>query len=191
MQATHAHADSRSSAPHGTGGEPKKAAVIRDLSEQSLAARALVESMRALIGDDDEIIDTAVEGETDLHEALAAALGRLAELDALRLSIDTLMSSLQARGERLAKQREAIRTAMCVAMECGAVKTIEMPLGTVSMRTVAPAVEVTDESAIPAVFWRPQAPKLDKRMLLQALKSGAVAGACLTPPSTTISVRFS
>jgi hypothetical protein len=136
------------------------------------------------------MIDTAVEGETNLHEALAEALGRLAEIRALQEGIDTLVKSLEARSQRLGAQYASIRTAMTVAMECDEVKKLELPLGTLSLRTVAPAVEITDEAAIPAQYWKAQDPKLDKRELLKALKDDAIPGATLTPPSTTISVRF-
>ncbi len=175
---------------HGDGGSPHRNAVIRALSEEAQAAGMMIESMRSLFGDDDEIINTAVEGETGLHEALSSALTRLAEIDALNVSIGTMLSSLQQRRDRLSKQADGIRTAMCMAMEMGAIKKLELPLATVSLRSVAPAVEITDESAIPSVYWKPQPPKLDKRELLKALKEYDLPGACLTPPSTIISVRF-
>jgi hypothetical protein len=144
--------------------------------------------MRALVGDDEEMIETAVEGETNLHEALETALTRLAEIDALRDGINAVMDGLQLRDARLKSQRESIRTAMMIAMEMGQIKRLELPLGTLSLRTVAPAVEITDEAAIPSRYWKAQDPKIDKRELLKALKTGPVAGAQLTPPSTTISV---
>lgn len=177
-------------AHNGHGGAVARASVIHALSEQSQAARSLIENMRVLVGDDDELIETAVEGETDLHEALAAALSRLAELGALQDSIATMIGSLQARKQRLTAQYEAIRTAMAVAMEMGEVKKLELPLGTISLRSVAPAVEITDEAAIPARFWKAADPRLNKKDILAALKDGPVAGAQLTPPSSTISVRF-
>lgn len=174
----------------GHGGASSRASIVHALAEQSQAARSLIENMKALVGDDDELIETAVEGETNLHEALETALNRLAELNAIQESISTLMETLRARNERLASQREAIRTAMAIAMEMGAVKKLELPLGTLSLRTVAPTVEITDEAAIPARFWKPQDPKLDKREVAKALKDGlSVPGAQMSPPTTTISVR--
>lgn len=176
----------------GHGGTSSRASIVHALAEQSQAARSLIENMKALVGDDDELIETAVEGETNLHEALGTALNRLAELNAIQESIATLMETLRARNERLASQREAIRTAMAIAMEMGAVKKLELPLGTLSLRTVAPTVEITDEAAIPARFWKAADPRLNKKDILAALKAGEVIpGATLTDGTTTIQVKLS
>ena len=43
---------------------------------------------------------------------------------------------------------------------------------TASLRQGALALEVVAEDKIPAAYWKPQPPKLDKQGLLTALKSG-------------------
>ena len=51
-------------------------------------------------------------------------------------------------------------------------------------------VQVVEESAIPAGYWRPQPPKLDRQAVLVALKDGvSVPGAALSSPAPTIAVR--
>ena len=61
---------------------------------------------------------------------------------------------------------------------------------TASLRQGAPALEVTAEDRIPAAYWKPQPPKLDKQGLLVALKNGtAIDGAAIIPPKMQLSVR--
>ena len=61
---------------------------------------------------------------------------------------------------------------------------------TASLRQGAPALEVVAEDKIPAAYWKPQPPKLDRQGLLAALKAGtAIEGAALAPPHLQLSVR--
>ena len=49
---------------------------------------------------------------------------------------------------------------------------------------------VTDEAAVPEPFWRPQPPKLDRRALAEALKTGqSIPGATLSNGGTTLSLK--
>lgn len=170
----------------------RAASVIGQLREQTEAARALVEQMRDLVGDDEEMVATAVEGETDIHEAIGAAFARLAELKALKHAISDMMTSLEARGSRFDKQGKMIREAIRIAMETADIRRKEYPLGTISLRAVAPEAEITDESAIPSRFWKAQEPKLDRKAVLDALKAKVeVPGAMLSNGSQTIAVKFS
>ena len=51
-------------------------------------------------------------------------------------------------------------------------------------------LEVVAEDKIPAAYWKPQPPKLDRQGLLAALKAGtAIEGAALAPPHLQLSVR--
>ena len=55
---------------------------------------------------------------------------------------------------------------------------------TASLRHGAPTLEVVEEAKIPAAYWKPQPPKLDRQGLLAALKGGTVIeGAVLEPPN--------
>lgn len=170
-----------------------RAEIISDLRSETMAAAALIEQLRELIADDDlDVIANTIEGETSLHLAIEKAFGRLAELNGLMDGIAGMMASLKDRGERFEKQRDRIREMIVVAMEVGQIKRMETPLGTISLRSTPPSVQVIDEAAIPARFWKPSDPKLDRRALLSALKADeAVPGATLSNGGSTIQVRFS
>ena len=160
------------------------------LREQTSNARVLIANLQDLLGDDAEAMATAVEGETNLREAIGAGLARLVELDALMNGIAGAIANLKDRGERFEQQRDSIRTAIATAMEAGGVKKVEHAIGTVSLKTVPPKAIITDEASIPARFWKPSDPKLDKRAVLDALKSSeAVPGAELSNGSMTIQIK--
>ncbi len=61
---------------------------------------------------------------------------------------------------------------------------------TASLRQGAPSIEVLAEDKIPAAYWKPQPPKLDKLGILAALKSGTdIEGATIAAPQVQLSVR--
>lgn len=166
-------------------------AVVQDLNRETEAARSLLENMRDIIGEDEGDIATAVEGETNLHEAITRAVARVAELDALVAATDTVIENVKERQARLKKQRELIRSALTVAMEAGEIKKLELPLATLSLKRVAPSTVFSDEWLVPEKFWTPQPPKLDKKAVLDALKAGEqVPGATLSNGGQSIQVRF-
>lgn len=165
--------------------------VAYGLTVETQRARDLLADMRDLLGDDADAIGMTVESETNLQEAMHAALKRLAELNGLMNGIVGMIANLKDRGERLEKQRDTIRELLCVAMETAGQKKLETPLGTVSLRAVPPKAEIIDEALIPSRFWKPQDPKLDRKAVLDALKAKeAIPGATLSNGGMTISVKL-
>ena len=57
-------------------------------------------------------------------------------------------------------------------MEEADIDKIMEPDFTVSLRAAAPSIVITNEPDIPEPFWLPQPAKLDRRSILEALKSG-------------------
>ena len=61
---------------------------------------------------------------------------------------------------------------------------------TASLKNSAPALQIITECLIPAAYWKPQDPKLDKLGLLAALKAGAdIDGVRLSEVEKQLSVR--
>lgn len=161
-----------------------------NLRRETEAARALLAAYATLdLENDDRLHHDMVEGETDLHEAIAGAVARIVELRALREGIADTMKILTDRAGRFDAQEERIRAALLAALEVGGLQKLETPLGTVSRRALAPSVVITDEAKIPETFWQPQPPKINKRALLAFLKEGPVPGAELSNGGMTIAVR--
>ena len=134
-----------------------------------------------------------IEGSTDLHEAIRGAVARIVEIEALQAGLKATMIQMKARFERLDGQDKRIRSALLTAMEVASLQRLETPLGTVSRKAVAPSLILTDESLVPAGFWRRADPALDKRALLAALKAlpagEHIAGAELSNGGSTIQIR--
>jgi len=165
---------------------------LNALRQETEAARALLANLQDILGDDEQAQADAVEGETSLHEVMASATKRIMELDVMLFGIEAAREALFARAGRLKLQQGNIRTALCVAMEAANVKKLELPVATVSLRAVPPKAEITDESAVPSKFWKPQDPKLDRKAVLDALKAKEpVPGAILSNGGMTISIKAS
>ncbi|MEQ1671409.1 MAG: siphovirus Gp157 family protein [Hyphomicrobium sp.] len=161
---------------------------LHTLHQETEQARALLANFADILGDDAEARADAVEGETSLHEAMAAAVARLTELEGLTDGPGEMMVRLELRASRLKKQAENIRTALCVAMEAASIKKLELPTATVSLRAVPAKVEIIDESQIASRWFVEQPPKLDRKAILAALRDKqVVTGAQLSNGGMTIS----
>lgn len=163
----------------------------RALSIEADAARALLANIKDIIGDDEEAAADAVEGETGLVEAIRDAVARVGELESLAEGLKAHTDTLYKRRKRLEEQAERIRSAVASAMEAGALKKLELDVATVSRKPVPPKATISNEADIPSKFWKPQAPKLDLKAVLDALKAKEdVPGASLSNGSETLAVRF-
>lgn len=164
--------------------------VSRNLQIQGEAARCLLANIRDVIGDDEDMVATAVEGETTLIEAIGGAVNRHQELEAHQQALETQIKALSERRSRFADQAARIKAAIHVAMGQGELRKLELPQATLSLRAVPAKAEIIDEAAVPAKFWKVQDPKLDKKAVLDALKAKEdVPGAILSNGGETISIR--
>jgi hypothetical protein len=152
------------------------------------------ELRRRLIAEEPEIDETTLadtlEGATSLHEGIGAVIRSALEDEAvaqgLRGRIDQMEERLGRIETRAQKKRELVLTVMA---ESG-IDKLMAPDFTASLRPSPPSVVVTDETLVPEWFWVPQAPKLDRRRMLEVLKCGQqVLGAELANPRLTLSVR--
>ena len=139
--------------------------------------------------DEETVLDT-LEGITDLHEMIAAlirsALVDEALLSGLRSRLDDMRERLSRLEVRASKKRELALEAMT---EVGLTK-LEQPDFTASARSGSPALIVIAEERIPATYWVPQPPKLDRHAVLSQLKRGIeIPGAVLSNPKPVLSVR--
>ena len=159
------------------------------LKTEGEAARVLVANIRDVYGDDAEMIENTVEGETDLKEVISDAVNRISELNGHCEALDAMMKAMKERRDRFEDQAARIKAAIHVAMGQADIRKLELPQATLSVRAVAPSVEVKNEAEIPPRFWKPQDPKLDRKALLAALKAKEdVPGASLSNGGETLSI---
>lgn len=141
-------------------------------------------------GLDEQTLADTVEGLTDLHEIVGAIVRSAIVDEALAAGLHGRITEMQARLGRLedrsSKRRQIARDVMVEAN----IKTITAPDLTISLRPGVPAVLVTDEKAIPANYWVPRDPRLDRQALQADLKRDIqIPGACLKNPEPVLSVR--
>lgn len=164
--------------------------VSRALHIEGEAARALLLNIKDVVADDAEMIETAIEGETNLKEVISAAVDRILELDAHEEAIAAQIASLQVRRERFEHQSDRIKAAIHAAMGQAELRKLELPQATLGVRAVPPKCEITDESLIPSKYWKAQDPKLDRKAVLEALKAKEdVPGVTLSNGGETLSMR--
>lgn len=159
----------------------------REHSRYAELRRRLIEADPEI--DDTTLIDT-LEGATNLNEAIGevirAAIGEEALANSLRSRVGTMRERLERIETSCAKKREV---AQAVMEDAGIEKILE-PDFTVSLRVSPPGVAVVNESEIPEPYWIPQPPKLDRKAILDTLKTGMqVPGATLTNSKVSLAVR--
>jgi hypothetical protein len=164
--------------------------LARKLDIQGEAALHLLNTMRDILGNDEEMIHDAIEGQTNLLETIDAAVVRCNTLGSFEEAIDLHIKRLQDRKARFTKQKELIRAAIHTAMQQADLTSLERAQATVTIKKCPPKVEIIAEADVPAQFWKPSDPKLDKAALLKALKEKQqIAGVKLSDPQTTLEIR--
>lgn len=140
---------------------------------------------------DDETLADTLEGETNLSEALASIVRSREEDLGLILGLKGRVQNLKERLERFQERAERKRRLVAEVMSRAEIKRIVEADFTVSLRQGTPSAIIENEGLIPADFWKPQPPKLDRAALTEALRSGqTVAGAMLGAPKASITIRI-
>lgn len=167
----------------------RKADSQRDLAKEAAAAAALKEALKIKTDDTEAIRDT-IEGETNLHDAIAAVMDDIREDEILVAGIDTMTATLSERKRRLEDRIGWRRAAVERAMLIGELQTLALPDATISLKQIPAGLEIIDEAKLPSRFWKPQEPTLDKKALKDALKAGEqIDGATLNNGGITLAIR--
>ena len=140
---------------------------------------------------DEETLYDTLEGMTDLTDMLAELIRSSLDDKALVTALMQREADMKERRERFETRAQKKRDLVEATMERADIKTIAEADFTAGMRAGKRKVMVIDEAAISPQYWRPRAPTLDKAALSTALQAnaGAVAGAMLSNPKPTLSVR--
>jgi len=139
---------------------------------------------------DSELLADTLEGITNLKEMVAEVVRSALEDEALAAGLSTRLSDMKARLERFETRARRKRQLALEAMKDAEMAKLVEADFTASLRKGAPALEVVAEDQIPAAYWKPQLPKLDRQGLLAALKAGTtIEGAELAPACLQLSVR--
>lgn len=161
------------------------------LTREAQAARALIEALKDIIGDDEDFAMDVIEGQTSLVEVVNSLIAQELEDKAHVTGITAHAETLVARKARLKARIERRRNALAVAFQTAGIKgPIRCALGTVGLNATAPKAVITDEKRIPKKFWKQPEPELDLKALTAALKANEqIGGATLSNGGVTISIR--
>ena len=163
---------------------------VHALQQETVAAGALREALAKMPGIDEETARDTIEGETNLHEAIAAAVALLNHCDAQAIGLEAILAQMQARKKRYEDRAGFVRAAIEQAMTIGNLRTLELPECTLTLAKRTGGVVITDEALIPARFWKPQDPALDRKAIGDALKGEeAIPGAELGGERVSLTVR--
>jgi hypothetical protein len=139
---------------------------------------------------DEQTLADTLEGITDLREMVAETIRSALDDEALAAGLSTRLSDMKARIERFGTRAKRKRELALKAMSEAEISKLMAADFTASVRHGVPILEVIEETKIPAAYWKPQPPKLDRQGLLAALKAGtAIDGAVLESPRLQLSVR--
>lgn len=139
---------------------------------------------------DEETLADTLEGITDLRDVLAEIVRTALDDEVIVEALSSRISDMRIRLERIEARAKRKRQIVLNAMSDASVSKLTAPDFTASTRMGAPALDVADEEKIPAAYWRPQPPKLDRQALIAALKVGTqIDGAHLAPAQPQLSVR--
>lgn len=158
------------------------------------AVKKLMDSLAIQgVNDDETLVADAIEGETNIHEAISSVIDAMDNEDVLIVGGEAKIEELQARVSAAKARNETRRAAIEQAMMIADIEKINLPSATVFISKRKPKLIINDEAQIPSKFFVAQerpAPKLDKKGLLKAIEDGeAVTGAQLDNGSVSLTLR--
>lgn len=160
------------------------------LQREIEAAKILAAQIADISANDPDFIRDTIEGETSIREIIALLAAEEGEDKALISGIDSYKAGLDARKDRLLRRIETRRALIANGLDISQIRKLDTPSGTVSLSKIAPKAIIQEEASIPSAYWIPSAPKLDKKALTDALKSGAeIPGATLSNGGQTVTIR--
>jgi hypothetical protein len=170
------------------------AAAIYDISKEIAAASALKEQLRDVLGDsedDTRLLADMIEGETGLLETIDAILAQIGNDQSLVEGIELFEAKQASRKDRLKKRSNILRAMLVNALEIIGQRKFERPIATLTLKSTAPKLIVTDEALIPAKYFVPVDPSLNKKAIIDDLKDKQIIpGAELDNGGVTVQIRF-
>jgi hypothetical protein len=159
------------------------------LLEQHARAAQAIKAMLASEQDEELTLDM-IEGETDFLSLLDRIMDGVADDESMIEAIKIREAELKARKQRIEARISRARQIVEQGMLQADLTKIERPEYTLSIRKGTPQLNVYDESAIPADYFKLPPPVLDKPALKAALNDGyPVPGASLNNGQPSLSVR--
>jgi len=138
---------------------------------------------------DEQLLLDSLEGETDFHRFLTAVVRRICEAEACADGIGDLIREVKERQQRFEQRGDAMRSLAFKVMQTAAVRKVELPQATLSIRAGQPRVIITDEAALPENCIRIKR-EPDKVLIKELISQGVpISGAELSNAEPVLAVR--
>lgn len=166
---------------------------MRPIALDAARVRSEIESLIAAhpeLAEDEILRADTIEGSTDAHAVLATILDAMREADALEDAVAARIAALSERRKRIAARSDVLRDLALRLLHAAGRRKLELAEATLSIRAVAPRVEIDDPALIPPALTRTKT-EPDKTAIRAALAAGeAVPGAHLSNGGETLAVRI-
>lgn len=161
--------------------------IAYDVVRGTQAAASLIAELQS---DDDALRHDMIEGETDLFEAVEAALAEIDECDVIAAGCKEKEAQFSERRRRSEARADRLRGMIEQAMSIAELPSVKLAGATLSLKSVPPKPIYEDEAAIPSEFWRQPDPVLDKKKIADAMKDGrTIPGVSMTNGSSALQIR--
>lgn len=163
----------------------------RNVERETQAARDL---LAEIASDDDDLTNDMIEGETSLLEAIDAAIAEMDECAATIAGCKDREATFAERRQRAERRQERLRGVIHQALSVCGLPGLKTATATLTVKDVPQKPIVSDESLIPAAYWRQPDPVLDKKAINDAYKNGGddftgIAGVTLSNGGETLQIR--
>lgn len=164
------------------------------IPQRSLSANEVKAQIQKLLADypelreDDEALVLSLESETDATELMTRLVRKLKENEAYSNGVDLYIKELKARKEMFERRDIGLRAVLLSIMQAAGLKTLPLPIATLSARTSRKVIVVEPEQ-VPGRYrrypeWEPM-----KKEIGAALKAGeAVPGCVLSNPEPSLTI---
>lgn len=161
------------------------------IKHEAIIYRRMKEEMAQRFPDaDEETLRDTLDGISDLREALVALVRSHREDAAFAEALRSRISDMNERLGRIEHRAVKKKTLVTEIMSEVEIKKIIDPEFTISLRSTPAPLAIVNEQEVPDEFWKPQSPKIDRKGLIDALKTGRfIAGAILGNPGQTVAIR--
>ena len=157
------------------------------LRRESEAAEALLNDIGR---DDEDLANDMIEGETSFLEAIEFALKALDDAEIIIAGCKAKEKQVSDRRARAERRRETVRALIERALATADVKSLNTATATLTLRHTPPKPIYSEESEIPAAYWKKPDPVLDKKAINEALKAGEeVPGVSMSNGGISVTIR--
>jgi hypothetical protein len=154
--------------------------------------REAADKLESLDIDEATFVDTleSLGGDLETKAKNTAFVAR--NLEASADQIDAAIAEMAKRSSTIKKNAERVRNYLMDGMIFAGVKKLETPYFVISIRDNPPKVCVDDEKQIPSEYFTdppPPAPKLDKKLVAQAIKDGHTVPGAHIERGTSLQIK--